>query len=306
MARPDDRHLPTTGGGVSGSPATEPAGIMERDRRFLPNLVVIGGMKCGTSSLHFYLRKHPQILMSAEKELNFFIEEMNWTRGVQWYASHFREAPVRGEVSPNYTACQRFPGVPERMHELVPDAKLIYLVRDPIERAISHWIHNYSHGREDRPFDEAIRHWSYVERSQYWRQLQAFLDYFPARQVLVVEAEELRHRRQETLRGIFDFLNVDARYRSTRFQVERHRSSLKRRKTRVGSWLAERGLERRLEALPQPWRWQLKFLLFLPFSRSIPRPVPTESTREWLVERVRDDVAKLRAFTGRSFAHWSI
>jgi hypothetical protein len=291
---------------MSSTTAIEPAAREKGGRRCLPNLIVIGGMKCGTSSLHFYLRQHPQIVMSAEKELNFFIEERNWGRGVDWYASQFRDAEVRGEVSPNYTACERFPGVPGRMHALLPDAKLIYLVRDPVERAISHWIHNYSDGRENRQFDEAIRHWSYVERSQYWRQLEAFLDFFPARQVLVVETEELRHRRRETMRRIFEFLGVDSGFQSAGFRVERHRSSLKRRKTRVGSWLAERGLERRLETLPQPWRWQLKFLLFLPFSRTIPRPVPSDSTRDWFVERVLDDIAKLRAFTGQSFPHWSI
>lgn len=288
---------------MSGSTANRPS---PSERANLPNLVVIGGMKCGTSSLHFYLRQHPQIAMSVEKELNFFIEERNWARGVEWYASQFQDAPVRGEVSPNYTACERFPGVPERMHALIPDAKLIYLVRDPVERAISHWIHTYSEGRESRPFDEAVRHWSYVERSQYWKQLEAFLQFFPARQILVVEAEELLRRREETLRGIFGFLGVDGRFQSARFRLERHRSSLKRRKNRVGSWLAERGLERGLERLRQPWRWQLKFLLFFPFSRPITRPVPAESTREWFAERVGGDVAKLRAFTGQSFERWSI
>ena len=279
---------------------------MEEKRGCLPNLIVIGAMKGGTSSLHFYLRQHPQIAMSAEKELNFFIEEKRWGRGVEWYASQFRDFPVRGEVSPNYTACKRFPGVPERMYALVPDAKLIYLVRDPVERAISHWIHNYSQSLESRRCDDAVLDWRYVERSQYWRQLKVFLEWFPAHRILVVETEALRRRRVETLRGIFKFLSVEPEFRSARFRLERHRSSLKRRKTRIGSWLAERGLEKRLNRLPQPWRWQLKFLLFLPFSRSIPRPVLSQSTLDQFVECVRDDVAKLRGFTGQSFADWSI
>lgn len=101
----------------------------------LPNLVVIGGMKCGTSSLHYYLSLHPQISMSEPKELSFFAE--NWPRGRDWYEAHFPEdLPIRGESSPNYMKHPAFPGVPERMVSLVPDAKLVYLVRDPIARIV--------------------------------------------------------------------------------------------------------------------------------------------------------------------------
>lgn len=272
----------------------------------LPNLVVIGAMKCGTSSLHSYLRQHPQIFMSAEKELDFFIEDRQWRRGVDWYASQFRCAPVRGEASPNYSARDRFPGVPERMHSLIPEAKLIYLVRDPVERVISHWVHIYSGHGETLPIDQAIRASSYIERSQYWRQLQAFLEYYAADQILVVDSDDLRHRRNETMRGIFEFLGVNPEFRSTMFRLERHRSSFLRKKNRLGERLAGTGLESQLERLPQPWRWGAKRLTSLPFSRAIARPCLDAPTREWLVDRVRDDVAQLRTFTGLSLKGWSV
>src|SRR5947208_13622101 len=97
----------------------------------LPNLVVIGAQKCGTSGLHYYLSLHPEISMSKPKELNFFIAERNYPRGLDWYRAHFDPtAKVRGESSPNYTAYPLHVGVPERMHSIVPDAKLLYLVRD--------------------------------------------------------------------------------------------------------------------------------------------------------------------------------
>lgn len=277
-----------------------------RKKGFLPNLVVIGGMKCGTSSLHSYLRRHPQVYMSAEKELDFFIEDRHWQRGADWYASQFRDSEIRGEASPNYTARDRFPGVPERMHSVIPDARLIYLVRDPIERVISQWVHVYSGHGEALPIDQAIRTSSYVERSQYWRQLQAFLEYYPADRILVVDSDDLRYRRSETMSRIFLFLGVDLDFRSALFRWERHRSSLLRKKTRFGERLAETGLERQLERLPQPWRWAAKRLTFLPFSRAIPRPCLADSTREWLVERLRDDVAQVRAFTGLSLKGWSV
>src|SRR5438309_2284856 len=108
----------------------------------LPNLIVIGAARCGTTSLHKYLAAHPEIAMSREKELSFFVEEKNWSRGLGWYAAQFgAQAPVRGESSPAYSAFPLYRGVPERMARTVPDAKLVYLVRDPIARIASHYTH---------------------------------------------------------------------------------------------------------------------------------------------------------------------
>lgn len=244
--------------------------------------------------------------MSAEKELDFFIEEKGWRRGVDWYASQFRDGRVRGEASPNYTARDRFPGVPERMHSVIPDARLIYLVRDPIERVISHWIHIRSSLGGTPPIDQAIRGSSYVERSLYWRQLQAYLEFYPADRILVVDSDHLRHERNEAMRRIFLFLDVDPGFRSPWFRLERHRSAQLRRKTGMGERLVAAGLEDQLDRLPRPWRRGAKRLTMLPFSRPIPRPRLNGRTREWLMDQIREDVARLRAFTGLPFEGWSI
>ena len=84
----------------------------------LPNLIIIGGLKCGTTSIHHYLGLHPEIQMSKPKELNFFVEELNWDLGLDWYASRFDDRfKVRGESSPHYTNLPRFDGVAERIKE---------------------------------------------------------------------------------------------------------------------------------------------------------------------------------------------
>ena len=148
-------------------------------RGALPNLIVIGGLKCGTTSLHHYLNLHPQIAMSRPKELNFFVAELNWELGPEWYASHFeRDAEIRGETSPHYTNLPRFEGVAERMRELLGDgARLIYMVRDPIERMLSHYLHNVGGGYESRPMAEALADpdSAYVARSRYAMQLEPYL-----------------------------------------------------------------------------------------------------------------------------------
>ena len=128
----------------------------------LPNLIVIGTQKGETSSLHYYLSLHPQICMSREKELNFFISERdwsNWKRGVEWYKKKFiGKAQIYGESSPNYTNYPRYDQVPKRMHSIVPEAKLVYILRDPIKRIISHYMHKYSKGKENRSLllDESL------------------------------------------------------------------------------------------------------------------------------------------------------
>src|SRR5687768_10052815 len=109
----------------------------------LPNLIVIGAMKCGTTALHEALALHPDIVMSQPKELNFFFapdhgngswELGNWHRGLDWYCSHWpAQALVRGESSPGYTSPSH-PEAAERMATVIPDARLLCLVRDPLIR----------------------------------------------------------------------------------------------------------------------------------------------------------------------------
>src|SRR5689334_4168641 len=92
----------------------------------LPNLIIIGGLKCGTTSIHHYLGLHPEINMSKPKELNFFVAELNWDLGLGWYEGRFDgRFSVRGESSPHYTNLPYFKGVPERIERQISGAKLI-------------------------------------------------------------------------------------------------------------------------------------------------------------------------------------
>jgi Sulfotransferase domain len=192
----------------------------------LPNLVLIGAMKCGTSALHAFLDLHPQIAMSQPKELNFFFGPDtgngqsaaqrgwgagNWSHGLAWYASHFpADSPVRGESSPGYTS-PNHPGVAERMAATIPGARLIYLVRDPIARAVSQYHHHRVEGTERRPIAEALLDPAsqYISRGRYHERLQPFLARYPRERILVLAQEDLRHRPAPTLRRVFGFAGAD-------------------------------------------------------------------------------------------------
>ena len=106
---------------------------MNHDMNSLPNLFVIGAMKCGTTSLHSYLNCHPDVLMSEKKETDFFVKELNWEKGLGWYKNLFDgEATIIGESSQNYSKYQWWPGVPERISNLIESPKFVYVLRDPV------------------------------------------------------------------------------------------------------------------------------------------------------------------------------
>jgi Sulfotransferase domain len=273
----------------------------------LPNLIVIGAAKCGTTSLHEYLDEHPEISMSREKELHFFVDRKNWGRGLDWYESHFdASAPVRGESSPGYSAHPLYEGVAERMAATIPDAKLVYLVRDPVERIVSHYTHRTVNWPEMGTIEEAladphVREWL-VTPSRYWLQLEQYLEHFPTEQILVVDRDELR----ASLPRIFEFAGADPDFRSAEFARAHNAATGRTRRNRAGeavSTLLERTLgparsqalrERAPQAIKSPFRYEVEPAV-------LPGPLRAE-----LEEELREDVERLRAHTGLAFAGWSL
>lgn len=189
----------------------------------LPTIVGIGAMKAGTSALHRYLDAHPDTAMSAPKELNFFFgtepggeaidgwsPQGNWWRGEDWYRQHFLDDRlVGGEISPGYTSPDH-PHVAERMAATVPDARLVYMVRDPLARAVSQYRHHVRDGAETRVLPAALLEPSsqYVARSRFHERLLPFLSHFSRSQVLVVAQEDLAADRRSTMRRIHEHVGL--------------------------------------------------------------------------------------------------
>jgi hypothetical protein len=276
----------------------------------LPNLIIIGGLKCGTTSLHHYLNLHPQIAMSRPKELNFFVAELNWELGPEWYASHFdRTAPVRGESSPHYTNLPRFAGVAERMRELLGgEARIVYMVRDPIERILSHYLHNVGGGYESRPIETAVADpdSAYVARSRYAMQVQPYLSTFDRAHVLIVDNAELASEREATVRRVFEFCGVDEEFSSEQFEREWETGSAKqeggfRLMDRAVRLPGLRALDRNFDRLPESLRWMVERLVHDPGRGAAPKPRLPEPVRERLVALLADDTAHLQRIAGRDF-----
>ncbi|MGI8574503.1 MAG: sulfotransferase family protein [Egibacteraceae bacterium] len=190
----------------------------------LPTFVVIGAMKCGTTALHRLLGTHPQIAVSNPKELNFFFGDAqraqgdwcagNAHRGLDWYRSHFApDALASGESSPGYTSPDH-PEAAPRMAAVLPRVQLIYLVRDPIERAVSQYRHHRRDGDERRPLAEALLdpNSQYLSRSRYAERLAPFLACFSSARITIVAQEELRAEPSRTLRWLCARLGVAPDY----------------------------------------------------------------------------------------------
>ena len=215
--------------------------------RDLPNFIVIGAMKSGTTSLYHYLRDHEQIFMSRIKELDFFAEAGNWSRGMDWYRQQFKGAEnalARGEASTLYTKYPEHTGVPERIAATVPDVRLIYVVRDPIERLRSHYQHRVMTGMEKSPPEVALlENPSYVNCSRYAMQLERYLDHFPREQILVVPSEALKADRTATVQQVYEFLGVDPSRMPPHLDKEYYRTA-QRRKYPALVWWTRRMVKR--------------------------------------------------------------
>ena len=284
----------------------------------LPNAVCIGASKCCTTSLHYYLHAHPELGLPRSKEVHFFLDPGNWHRGQEWYRNQFPRCQVLLEsFGGGYTHYPRQQGVARRMHEVLPNGKFIYMVRDPVERMISRYVHNVCAFEEEAKPEEAFagdpRANLYISESLYFTQLSQFLKYYDDDRFLIVDYDSFRNRRNETLRTIFHFLGVDQNFSSPAFDVIRHPSARKRRKNAMGVAIHKnfgRYFLGALDKLPLPMSMQRSVshhsdqLLYWFFSRPMTRPHLDAGLRSRLNGVFRPEVKKLEAFAGRKFPDW--
>jgi hypothetical protein len=208
--------------------------------RPLPDFLIIGAQKAGTTALYAYLREHPAFAGPPWKEVSFF--DRQFWRGAAWYRGNFPNRlylrgvrarngvePVVGEASPSYLF---HPLAPERAAALLPGARLIALVRNPVDRALSHYHHEVALGREPLPFEQALEredermegelerladpryfshawwNFTYLSRGRYAEQLERWLEFFPRERLLVLPSEDLLERPRETYGEVLEFLGA--------------------------------------------------------------------------------------------------
>lgn len=271
----------------------------------LPGFLVIGAQKSGTTSLYRYLQGHPEVHLPDWKEPGFFVEEQAWSRGLAWYEGLFAGAgdAVVGEASTSYTMFPYFDGVPERIRTVVPDVRLIYVLREPVARMRSAYVHALSSGVESRPIRQALlESATFLSVSQYALQLERYLEHFPRSQVLLVLSSALDEQRAATLHQVFDFIGVSG-WTPPDVDVRYHRSVAKRvprTHARIAGGLMVRTMQAlgRYEPSPRQVRLPSRFL-----TRAV-RPDETvvdADLRRRLVGMLAPDVRRLRALAAPDF-----
>jgi hypothetical protein len=286
----------------------------------LPNFLIIGGMKCGTTSLHHYLAQHPEIQTPSLKEANFFSgppEGIPYPMGanriveLQDYEALFDPAfRVRGEASPCYTLYPRRKGVPERISELLPDVKLIYILRDPVERLVSHYRFRVSLENETRSLVDALGDFSdqtslYTCPGFYAAQLERYIAHFPQDNILIIQQEDLLAERIATLATVFRFLDVNDGYVSPQFREEVNTGRERRTYSKFVP-LIERARMSRLHQLPRSVRRPLRNALERITSQPLDKPVLDQDLRARIQDLYAADASRLRQITGKAFEGWTV
>ncbi len=266
----------------------------------LPHFIIIGAMKAGTTSLYHYLNLHPEISMSRIKETNFFCER-NFQKGLDWYKKMFpANHDIKGEASTNYSKYPSEKGVPERIYQTLPNVKIIYILRDPINRLLSHVHHNLLKGDEsEEEYMGKLRNPEshYISCSRYYMQLEQYIPFFPKEWILILTAEELRENTPGTMKKVFKFLNSNIiDYYHPEYQKARHASSGRRK-------ILNPYLRKFLKNKPY-YNFIASNMNFLIPTRIIPKPNLPDYVVNQLKSTFREDVEKLKSYTGRSFKEW--
>ena len=271
-----------------------------------PNFYVIGAAKAATTSLCDLIGTHPDVFFCGGKEPGFF--SYNFSRGIDWYESLFAHAGTAlalGEGSTTYSQTGLWPQTVKRLVSYSPDARIVYIVREPMRRIQSHWVQWRVEGRiEPGPFAEAVREVpALIDASLYWKQISVYRDYFPDERILVLFFEDFAARPDAVVRTVFKFLGLKTEVPLSDADRARNQSRHQRVPRLTGRLLHRLpGYYELRRRLPLWLRKPISPVLSKPFSE---QPVWDEATRAWVLERVRPDARQFLRCYDKPPDYWA-
>lgn len=295
----------------------------------LPNLFVAGAQKSASSSLHEYLKQHPDIFMSVPKETNYFSYDKEYAKGAAYYSSLFADAEdykIRGESSIGY---MMFPNAIDRIKNDIPKPKFIFILRNPIDRVYSHYWFLRGRAYEDGQFLEAFMHEKdrepvhtehthgmfkfYYQFGLSYKWILKYIEAFGKESIYVMTSESLRVDPLKALNGCFEFLELKALDKLDKVVEENVTPVLGRPglypamigvATRIDQ--AVRHMPRPIKSVVNKIRNKIVWLLVQNFMRPQKSyPKLTSEQRAVVADYYRDDVCLLREITGESFYEWA-
>jgi Sulfotransferase domain len=283
----------------------------------LADFIIMGAAKSGTTTLFRYLERHRQICLSKIKEPNFFGMDENYQKGLDWYSSMFSGAKpdqVCGEASTDYAKFPKFPATAKRLAQTLPDVKLIYLMRNPVNRAYAYYRHIGRKFKVRETFEEHIGHTQIcLESSNYMMQIENYLQFFPKESFLFLMMEDLIDHPEKTLPKICRFIGVDDIDLVEGNPIRANEAAQFFQDTLRGRITAPLRsipfLEKIAKSVPQSWRDMVyKALKRSSYAQSVAQeyqaPPMLPETRQLLIEYFREPNQRLAAFLDRDLSHW--
>ena len=290
----------------------------------IPSVFLIGAAKSATTTLAHWLTRHPKINFGKMKELNFFSHEASFRKGFVWYSSQFsavRDHQLALDASTGYTRWPQNPGTAGRIHLAAPCAKLIYVMRHPVDRAYSHYIHRWSKechpGKPFTvPFEEYVKTDPMcLESSNYRAQIEAYLDFFAPDSLHCLFTEDMKTQPSEVMRRIFQFLDVQDGKSYRPFATVENNSSEEFLESCVRISLTGRlksipVLGHLISAVPPRFREKLYTTLRKsPWGDRVFQtwsPIPmSDNVRQQMIERFAESNKWVAKFTGHDLSHWN-
>ncbi|MEA2337365.1 MAG: hypothetical protein QOE82_1372 [Thermoanaerobaculia bacterium] len=271
----------------------------------LPNFLIIGAAKAGTTSLYHYMNEHPEAFMSPIKETNYFCwQEMPKrkirVRTAEEYELLFDEVTTQhaiGEASPVYLVCA---SAADRIAATLPHAKLIFSLRNPADRAYSHYLDRVRGLRERGSLKKAMQPGTlYFDDGLYYALLLRYMERFPASQIKVILFDDLAATPLPVVQDLYAFLGIDASFQPA---LTRHNIS-KLPRSPIVSALAGRAAKVVHHLLPRSMRYTGLFTRAQRILNTDPPPLPPDLRRQML-DHYRDDIARTGALIGRDLSHW--
>ena len=278
-----------------------------------PNFLVIGAAKCATTSLVKIFSQHPQMFVTTPKEPEFFSYDEVFARGVDWYEALFAGGFGRiavGEGSTGYTKQIDYPLAAERVARHLPEAKLIYIVRHPLQRIESHWLQRAADGEEMPPLAGALQKWpGLLDTSKYWKQIRAYRSRYGDERILVLFFEDFVRQPEVEIARCYQFLGVDPKLAGADPATPHNVSSAKGMDGPVLRWLRRSPIVRRSPVALKIGKLAIGLARArLPFlqHRLPPRPEWPADLRREVVRQIKDDAGEFLRFYGQSADFWRL
>ncbi len=276
----------------------------------LPDFLIIGAMKAGTTSLYRDLLANPAVFMPIDKEpWNLARDDVCQPQGLRQYAKLFEKAKAHqicGEASTVYSQLPDITGVPQRARQVLGDRlTVIYLVREPVSRIVSHHCHLWLSGAVACGIDHAVRRYPrFINYSRYAMQIEPWREVLGPQQVLIVQFETYINDRRGTVASVSRFLGIEPQCEQIRAETAYNKSEGKPVPKGPVASLRRRWLYRTIlrPLIPLSAREKLRFAL-LPKASTQPDP-PSMETVRYIIEQVRDDAERLRVIMGQDDPLW--